>query len=361
MSNSLPLHGGQLQAIAERFGIPPSRLTDFSANINPDGPPPGVLSSLRAGLDNISLLTTYPDLEHRDLKQSIAEYTNIPVDSIVVANGFVPLLEAVLRTLSIRTCLLPVPAFVEYQKVLERFQVAVTPMPLDAEADFRYEIDRALFDRQEAILLANPQNPSGVLTSREVMLQHLQEASRNGTYVFLDEAFIDYVPEQTLASYVDHYPNLIVFRSVTKFFGIPGLRAAYAITNKDLAARLNQIVPPWPITTLAAHAIEAALADVDYINRSRSLNLERRQELQTRLESLGLYVYPSAANFLLFRFPSDANAIDIWQRMIVEGHIVTRNCANYETLDHRYLRVAVMKPSENALLVEGLHKVLSSC
>jgi threonine-phosphate decarboxylase len=106
----IPLHGGQLRHISERFHIAASRLIDFSANINPDGPPEAVISKLRTSLDDISMLTTYPDLEQAELKRSISEYCGLPPRSLVVANGFVPLLECALRTLEIKRCCLPVPS-----------------------------------------------------------------------------------------------------------------------------------------------------------------------------------------------------------------------------------------------------------
>jgi threonine-phosphate decarboxylase len=106
-SEAYPLHGGQLRQIAERFDIPLSELLDFSANINPAGPPSSVLSTLRASVNDPSTLTEYPDLQQTDLKQAVARNAGTSEKNVIVVNGFVPLLEATLRTLKIRTCLLP--------------------------------------------------------------------------------------------------------------------------------------------------------------------------------------------------------------------------------------------------------------
>ena len=111
-SEFYPLHGGQLRQIAERFGIARAQLLDFSANINPEGPPPAVIPTLHASLEDPASLICYPDLEQKELKQSLARYASVNPDNIVVANGFVPLLDAALRALKIRQCFLPVPAFV---------------------------------------------------------------------------------------------------------------------------------------------------------------------------------------------------------------------------------------------------------
>ncbi len=349
-----PLHGGQLREIAERFGIFASELLDFSANINPSGPPPAVLASLRASLDDLSTLTEYPDLRQTELKSSIASYAGTRQEHVVVANGFVPLLEAALRTLDIRSCLLPVPCFVEYRRTLRRAGIEVVPHALSAESCFRYDPAALLGGRPDAILLANPQNPSGVCHDAALMQDLVEKASATNTYVLLDEAFIDYVPEQSLTALTEEYRNLIVFRSVTKFHGIPGLRAAYAVANRALAKSIDGNLPPWPITTLASRAVAAALAERAYAERARVENGERRAELQSDLESMGLHVYSSAANFLLFRLAEGIDPAALWRRMLLEHRIVLRFCGNYEGLPAGHFRAAVRTAPDHDRLVSAL-------
>ena len=162
-----PAHGGQLRQIAAQYGIPVERLLDFSANINPAGPPSSVLSAIRRALDEPSTLAMYPDLELVELKTAVAEYTGTQRENIAVANGFVPLLDAALRSLKIKRCLLPVPSFREYRNTLEHAGVSITLYHLSSDEDFRYVPDailNALLKHScDAILLANPQNPSGAI------------------------------------------------------------------------------------------------------------------------------------------------------------------------------------------------------
>jgi threonine-phosphate decarboxylase len=169
----LHAHGGQLRQVAEWYGVPVEQLLDFSANINPAGPPPSVLMALRRALTNPTTLDTYPDLEMTELKVFLASRAGVDRENICVANGFVPLLEAALRSLKIERCLLPIPCFSEYRRTLGNAGVAVFPHLLLPEKYFQYETDaivRALLDHScEAILLANPQNPSGVLLEAESM------------------------------------------------------------------------------------------------------------------------------------------------------------------------------------------------
>jgi len=357
---SYPLHGGQLQQIAERFGIAVSQLLDFSANINPDGPPSSVLSALRASLDDLSALTEYPDLQLTEIKQAIAGYARVDPLNIIVANGFVPLLEAVLRALPIRRCLLPVPAFVEYRKTLGRAGVEIAPYALDPDSNFKYDPAAMVAGDHDAVLLANPQNPSGICHDGALIRDLVVRASKKKQYILLDEAFIDYVPEHSLTAETDEFSNLIVFRSVTKFHGVPGLRVAYAVAHRSLSLSIGDSVPPWPVTTLASRAVSAALNDQPYADRTRARNIDRRNSLQHELEQLGLLAYPSSANFILFRLCARIDPNLFWQHMIVEHGIVLRACTNYEGLPKGFFRAAVRTEEENSRLIEALIETLFS-
>lgn len=359
MIEPFPIHGGQLRHLAERFAIPVSQLLDFSANINPEGPPQAVLAALRESLDDLSVLTNYPDLQQAELRQSIARYAGVRPQNIAVANGFVPLLEAALRALPIRRCLLPVPAFVEYRRALTRSQVEIIPHALMAASDFHYDAEAMVTGKQDALLFANPQNPSGVVCPREALLHLVARAAERDVFVLIDEAFIDYLPEHSLVPDIDRFPNVIVFRSLTKFYGVPGLRVAYAVASQEIVSLLHENLTPWPITTLASRAVSAAFEDEPYANHTRLLNLQRRVHLQTEIEALGIHTYPSAANFLLLQMPSFVDPVDFWERMIVEHHVVLRSCLNYENLSGEHLRAAVRNEQENARLIQAVSQVLA--
>jgi threonine-phosphate decarboxylase len=358
---SYPVHGGQLRQITELYGVPVSQLLDFSANINPDGPPPAVISTLSEGVDDPSTLVEYPDLQQTELKQAISRYAGVNEQNITVANGFVPLLEAALRVLSIQRCRMPVPAFVEYRKALVRGEIEVSTLGLSANSGFRYIPKEIVAGSHDAILLANPQNPSGVCHDAATMCDLVDRAAHKNMLVLVDEAFIDYVPEHSLSKDTETFPNLIVFRSVTKFHGIPGLRVAYTVSNSATSSFLAETLPPWPITTLAARGVVAALDDKPYAVRSRAANADRRSDLQHGLTALGLITHPSAANFILFQLPSGVELISFWKRLIVKHHIVLRACTNYEGLPDGYLRAAVRTQYENVGLMKAVAESLTHC
>ena len=349
-------HGGQLRQIAESYGIPVAELIDFSANINPDGPPPGVLQSLRDSLEDPTAFTAYPDLEETALKSSIATYANMQPNYIAVSNGFVPLLQAALQSLRVRHCLLPIPAFIEYRRSLIQANVHITSHRLSPESNFHYDTNAMVSGDHDAILLANPQNPSGVLHAKASLIELTAAAAVRNIVVLVDEAFIDYAPENSLVDQVALYPNLIVFRSVTKFFAIPGMRAAYAVAAPEAVSRLEEHLAPWPIATLASRAVQAALADRDFVLSSRKLNAERRNELEKALRTLNFRFYPSSTNFLLLRLPTNVRAQSLCDHYVNKHRIVLRNCSDYEGLDEGHLRVAVRAPLANGLLLKALYE-----
>jgi threonine-phosphate decarboxylase len=359
----LTAHGGQLRQIAAQYGVPAEHLIDFSANINPAGPPPSVRVTLHRTLAESATLAAYPDLELTDLKSVLANHAWVRCDDVCVANGFVPLLEATLRSLKVTRCLLPVPCFSEYRRTLENANIAVLPHQLLQKNYFRYEPDvivqSLLHYSCDAILLANPQNPSGALFEAEAMRRLIELAAQYNITVLLDEAFIDYRPAQSLTQLVSEQSRLVVFRSVTKFFAIPGLRVAYAVSNASTAKNLNRFLAPWPISSLASDAVCAALQDEVYSHESRNLNDKRRTELEQELTRLNIFTYPSKTNFLLLRFAAEVDVRLLWEKMIVEEQVVLRSCGNFEGLGAGHLRTAVRSEPENERLIRGLERMLT--
>jgi threonine-phosphate decarboxylase len=358
----LPAHGGQLRQIAAHYQIPAERLIDFSANINPAGPPPSALTAIRRAFDRPATLAAYPDLELIELKQTIADFIGGRLENIAVANGFVPLLESALRSRKIERCLLPVPSFTAYRHTLENANVTIVPHRLSPDQGFEYECDailEAIVNHScDAILLANPQNPSGILSGAQKMKRLIEMAARCNVTVLLDEAFIDYCPSESLTRWAAEQMGLIVFRSFTKFFAIPGLRVAYVVGNPSYIDAMNHFIAPWPITTIASEAVCAALKDKAYAEESRLANERRRLWLEQELARLKIATYPSSTNFLLMRFPTEVDAGSFWERMIVEEQIVLRLCANFEGLAGNHLRIAVRSESENEKLIHSLERVI---
>ncbi|HEV2272833.1 MAG TPA: aminotransferase class I/II-fold pyridoxal phosphate-dependent enzyme [Acidobacteriaceae bacterium] len=355
---SLPAHGGQLRSIARQFHVREDTLIDFSASISPYPPPQQVLTRLLRKAADAKFLSAYPDLDYEDLKAAISIYAGVPSEAVCVGNGVMPILDAVLRALDIRRCLVVQPCFGGYARSLGASRTEAVAFPLQPEQGFALPLDPLLCSlvehRCDAVLLANPHSPSGIAAAPELLRSLCRQAAALKVRVLLDEAFIDYEPESSLCFFAASRPGTIVFRSLTKFFAIPALRVAYAVTNPEAVETIGRCVAEWPIGSLAsAAAIELLACEGDH-RSVRENNAREREALLHSLQKLGIAAYPSRANYLLIRLRSDAAGLALWRSLIVEHGIVSRCCRNFEGLDARYLRFSIRTREDNDRLLHGL-------
>ncbi len=355
--------------MAAQFGIATDDLLDFSANINPSGPPSGVLRRLKREAMDAHRLMRYPDIELRELRTAISAAAGIEEFSVVIANGTSALIDAAVRAVKQQTaahCVLPVPSFSEYRRALDAAGYTTVQLPLHAERDFRIDTktlaETIARERPRLCILSNPHNPSGSAFPRDAIQQVLRTASSAGAFILVDEAFIDYLPKESSTSVAAKTENLIVLRSLTKFYGMPALRVGYAVATPEVSSAMRAQIPSWPVTTLAAGAALEALRDTEYAERTLEMNAYERSRLTLALTEMKLRVFPSAANFLLIELPQNsAPAWNLRARLIREHKIIVRDCSNYEGLSGgRYMRVAVRNRAENERLSAALSAVLTS-
>jgi threonine-phosphate decarboxylase len=358
----LPSHGGQLRAIARQFGVPQEKLVDFSASISPYSPPEHVTDRLRKLSSDTQFLSQYPDLENGDLKDAISTYAAVPKQSIAVANGMMPLLDATLRALALKRCLVVEPAFSGYRRTLRAVGVEAIGWSLTAKDEFSFAVQPLLEsiarEQCDSVLLANPHSPSGVMASRDTLQDLCREAAHSRVTVLLDEAFIDFEPETSLCPAIEQFDNLVVFRSLTKFFAIPALRVGYAVAGDRNAECISQSIPEWPISSFAAVAAVELMGCTDHQRSVRAQNVAERENLRKFVRQLGLIVFPGRANYLLLRMRDELAGIAAWQSLIVNHGMVLRCCQNFSGLDASYLRFAIRSREENTLLHRAFTDVL---
>jgi threonine-phosphate decarboxylase len=294
----------------------------------------------------------------------LAAALGVPAPALTIANGSVALIGAIVRTLAPRACLMATPAFAEYARALRANGCRVRRFALNAAGGFALDID-ALIDvlttyRPSVCVVTNPHNPSGALTPRSQMQRVLDRVRHVQTRIVIDEAFMDYVPHETLVEQAVRSEHVVVLRSLTKFYGMPALRVGYAVSNPRMAARIAGQLPPWPVTTLAASAAAEAVQDHEYARRTLVWSAEQRRWLSQALVAIGMTVYPSAANFLLLRLPAAAPTSDrLRARLITEAGVIVRDCRSFDGLSNgRFIRVAVRQRDENERLVRALRSVL---
>lgn len=356
-------HGGDVWQISASYGIPVESLLDFSANINPRGLPLAARQKLLADAGDVSLLAKYPDPSYTELRSTLAKRLGVTPDSILVGEGAEALIGAVLRTLRRNRCLLPVPAFGEYARACESAGTETEMFQLYADQDFVLDenmyFQRLRECRYDCVILNNPHNPSGTLLRSRQVIALVEQARTADAFALVDEAFMDYAPDETIVSYASGRPGVVVIRSLTKFFGCPALRVGYLVGHLDTVQHVAQSIPTWPVTTLAANALQAALEDEEYVFHSLRENEGERASLSQSLRELGALVFPSATNFLLIRLPREWPNSSTTRDFLIRNHgIVVRSCDSFAGLEiGRYIRIAVRTADDNAKLLRGLREI----
>jgi threonine-phosphate decarboxylase len=355
------VHGGDVAGIARAFSRDPATLVDFSASINPLGPPPAVAALLRAVADRPAALSAYPDPHARELTAALAARHALADENIMIANGNAALLDASVRALAPRRCIVPVPAFSEYARALTAAGAEMIPSPLPAESEFAIVPERLIAlagaAAADLCIVSNPHNPSGRGEIAALIARLAGDLARLGCATIVDEAFADYVPElSVLAPPHALGEQTIVLRSLTKFFAIPAMRIGYGVASATLAGRIRSMLPSWPAGMLDQGAALAALADVPYASETIRANTAARAAFAHSLQALGARVFPPAANFIFCDLGSLTHDVTrLRDTLIRERGLVIRTFADEPALEGgAYVRVAVRTPPENARLVEAL-------
>lgn len=357
-----PAHGGNLAWAAALAGCPPELILDFSASINPLGSPESALAAIQS---HIQALCAYPDPNYRHLRAALSQVHQLPPDWILPGNGSAELLTwAGFELSKLAVTYLVTPAFGDYQRALRAFETSVMECPL---SDFGVRTGLASFGlviknlksqipNRSGLLLNNPHNPTGCLFSRETILPYIEQFA----LVVVDEAFMDFLPpnqQQSLIPLVQQYPNLVILRSLTKFYSLPGLRLGYCVAHPDRLQRWQALRDPWPVNTLAAAAGIAVVKDTDFQQQTWAWLTQAKPQLFHGLAQLpGLQPYPSAANFLLVQSEQPTSLVQ--EKLLKHSQILIRDCLSFPELGDRYFRVAVRSIADNLRLLNGLSAIL---
>ena len=357
-----PHHGGNLNWAATIAGCPISALTDFSASINPLGTPPSAIEAIVAAT---SELTAYPDPEYAELRSHLASYHQVDPEFILPGNGSAELLTWAGRELAQQNfTYLITPAFSDYQRALKTFEGKIIPCPLplaphEGEMPFAPTLPIPSSPQPHSgLLLNNPHNPTGKLWTRAEILPYLEQYN----LVMVDEAFMDFLTparEQSLIPSIAEHSNLIILRSLTKFYSLPGLRIGYAIAHPERLRKWQQWRDPWSVNTLAAAATAAALQDRKFQQQTWDWLIPARSRLLSQLKTIpGFEPLESAANYLLVK--TTASATQLQEQLLKQYRIVIRDCISFPELGDRYFRIAVRLPEENDRLVKALDAIVKT-
>jgi len=344
-------HGGNLSKAEKIYG---KGLIDFSANINPLKIPKKLKKTLFSKFEQI---LNYPDPDSERLVGRIAEFWGIDKSNVLIGNGSAELIYLITCAYRPRTAIIPVPTFSEYERALRLVKSDITFLPLKEKNKFCFENSKIKCSH-DICIICNPNNPTGNLLIKD------REEFGIGPkkLLVIDEAFMDFLPDQeehTLIREAARNKKMIVMRSFTKFFAIPGLRIGYVVADSRVIKKLKKSQPPWNVNSLAQMAAEQVLDDEEYVLKTYKL-IEREREflLKNLFRFDCLKCFESSANFILLKIVKEARrSRDLKTRLAKRG-VLVRSAENFRGLNDKYIRIAVRSREENLKLIEALEKVL---
>ena len=352
------LHGGNLGRAMEKYSLSLDEIIDFSANINPLG----FSSKIReAIIKNLDRLSHYPDPECKEAKKEISAYFKIDYENIILGNGSTELIYLIVQTLKPKKVLIPAPTFCEYERALNNNNVSINFYKLKEKQEYLVSMDEIIPQLAgiDLVFLCNPNNPIGTFLPKKEMLTLVKEVQKRKIFLVLDEAFIDLYEEDSLIKEVKNYDHLIILRSLTKFYGLPGLRIGFAASSPKLIKKLEAQKIPWSVNCLAQIAVREMLRDERFISKSKSFLLEEKEFFYQELSNIeGLKVHKPSANFIFIKLLGNISPEQLMEQLAKKG-ILIRDCSNFRGLEKgNFIRVAVRTRKENIKLLKEIKLIL---
>lgn len=361
MRQLIHIHGGNITLASKKYGLSKEKIIDFSANINPLGPSKKILEAIT---NNLGAIINYPDPDCTELRELLADYLGIDRDQLLMGNGAAELIYLLVRNTGCKKALIPVPTFCEYGLAVLSQGGEVFTVKMLEEEGFSLPVEGIinLIPHVDLLFICNPNNPTGRLVERAAIEQILEHAAKHGALVVIDEAFMDFVQQRarySIMTTVGSNANLAVLYSLTKFFGIPGLRLGAIAAPRDIIKRMDAAKDPWNVNTLAQVAGIAGLNDQEHMERTNTLVQRERAYLFEELQSIpGLRPLPGAANFILLNVSDSGLKSSELTELLGRRGILVRDCNGFSGLAGRYIRVAVKNRPENEILLGTIKDVL---
>ena len=337
-------------------------MLEFSGPINFLGPSPKAVEAVR---QYAKLIKFYPDPNPVEFKEEVANYVGHGVrkENIILGNGSIELIYAITEILPRGfKAVIPIPSFSEYEKAAIRVGGKAVFVQLPQNFALETEkIKQAITPETKILFLCNPHSPSGTLYNKESLLELVDFCREKGVIFSIDENYIEFAAEgqrTTLAGMVKEYENLFVIRSVTKFYGMAGIRLGYGLAAPNMVEKLENVRIPWSINSLASCATLAAFNDTDFIEETKKTITKERKALARRLSEIeGLHVFPSVTNFLLVKIQNRRITSTKLKEELAKEHMLIRDCCTFTGLDDSYFRITVRSANDNQKLVEAIKRI----
>ena len=348
-------HGGNIFALADRLGCLPEAITDMSSNINPLGSLPGLLDHLRDRVDRIRSL---PEVDGRAAARAIAGLLEVDEDRVLAGGGTTQFIYSACAALESKHVLIVGPTYADYADGCRVHGIEPDFFLTEASADFQPNLARlsAALPGYDTVFLCNPNNPTGRLIAHAELVE-LCRAHPDIRFL-IDESYLPFVPAgQDVSMSGSGVANAIVLWSVSKIFGMPGLRAGFLVADRPVVDRFRQYMQPWCVNTLAQEALlflsnnrRSALA---FIDRTRAYLAREGTLFTERLRKGPLTIHPSLTSYFLIGLPTGITAEAVCG-ILGDGRFLIRNCANFHGLNESYIRIALKDEAANESVARHL-------
>lgn len=353
-----PYVGGKpIDELAREMGIPVASIVKLASNENPLGLPASAKLAMQAAMDDLG---RYPDGNAFEVKAAISQKLSVPADWVTLGNGSNDILE-----LAARAYLQPGQSAVFAQFSFIVYALAVQAVGARAivvpAVDHGHDLPAmlaAIAPDTRIIFIANPNNPTGTFLTPQQIIAFLAQVPAH-ILVVLDEAYNEYFEDALrfdATQWVRQYPNLILSRTLSKAYGLAGLRVGYAVAQPAITDVLNRIRQPFNVNSLAQAAAVAAINDDAFLLQSRQVNADGYAQLTTALTRLNLSFVPSKANFVLVHIGTRGGGAAAVNGALLKQGVIVRPVAGYGLPD--YLRVSIGLAHENAAFIVALEKAV---
>lgn len=342
-------HGGDIQALSQRLGCPPEEIIDLSSNINPLGPPPGVMAHLRGQL---SVLCRLPEVDGRGVNTRMADLLEVSPDRVLAGAGTTQFIHGMFGVLRSRRVLIVGPTYADYADACRMH--GITPKYFLSEAQQQFRIDPARLDvpvgRADTVVICNPNNPTGTMLPREELAALCR--CHPGTRFVVDESYLPFVPDGEKQSLINTASdNVIVLHSLSKIYRLPGLRIGFVVASPPIIQAFRQQMLPWSLNGLAQAAVDYLAENQEsvtvFVRKSREFISQERERFLSRLRDAPAFkAFPSSTNFFLIELPVTMSAGSVWERL-AQQRVLVRNCANFYGLSERFIRIAIHQTNVN--------------
>jgi len=345
--------GKPISELAREYGLDERTIIKLASNENPLGPSPRALEAIRGAL---GVLHYYPDGSGYELKAVLSRKLGVAPENLVLGNGSNDVLELVARAFLTPSdsAVYSQHAFMVYPLAVQAIGAKAIEVPARGYGTDLEAMAAAVRPDTKIVFVANPNNPTGTFNAWEEIGAFLERVPRR-VLVVLDEAYGEYLPDALRSptpGWIARHPNLVVSRTLSKAYGLAGLRVGYGVAHPEAAEVMNRVRQPFNVNHLAMVAACAALEDHAFIEKSRAVNAAGLAQLREGFERLGLEYIPSHGNFITVRV---GEAARVYGRLLREG-VIVRPIAGYGLPEH--LRVTVGLPEHNARFLAALERAL---